>query len=312
MTRERLQKVMAACGVGSRRLCEEIIAQGRVKVDGDVITKPGTLVDPDEQTIICDGQRLRQPRKLYYLLNKPTGVICSTKTAPDKPCALDYAPKEAGQQRLFTIGRLDVASQGALILTNDGELCHLLTHPRFGVEKTYKVEVDGVPDEAALAKMRKGVWLAEGKTSPVSARLVHKGRDNATLEITLQEGRNREVRRICARVGHEVRKLVRIGVGPVELGKLPVGHVRALTPPEIKALQASAQTVIRLGGGPGPRGRGPAAGASSPRAAAGKRPGPHRGGKTGGRSGGATRGGKPGPSKRHGPTRGPRRPPRGR
>jgi 23S rRNA pseudouridine2605 synthase len=254
MTRQRLHKLMAACGVGSRRACEEIIAQGRVEVDGQVVSAPGTQVDPDTQTIRCDGQTLRTEPVLHFLLHKPRGAICSTSSAPGAPRALDYLPQRARDRRLFTIGRLDVDSEGALVLTNDGELCHLVSHPRFGVTKTYRVEVEGVPTDETIERMRKGVWLAEGRTGEVDVRVLHRATDRALLLITLNEGRKRELRRLCARFGHEVRRLVRVAIGPIELGELRSGEVRALSPAEVDALRAAARAVIRLGGGGPSRG----------------------------------------------------------
>jgi 23S rRNA pseudouridine2605 synthase len=243
---------MAASGVGSRRACEEIIAQGRVEVDGQVVTRPGTQVDPETQVVRCDGSTLRTEPPLYYLLNKPRGAICSHMSKPGTRRAVDYAPARGRDRRLFTIGRLDVDSEGALILTNDGELCHLLTHPRFGVRKTYLVEVEGSPDDATIEKMRKGVWLAEGRTGPVEVRLLHRGRQKTALELTLQEGKRREIRRLCARYGHEVRRLVRVAIGAVRLGQLAPGETRILDAAELAALRETAEVVIRLGGGPGP------------------------------------------------------------
>jgi 23S rRNA pseudouridine2605 synthase len=249
MTRMRLHKLMASCGIGSRRACEEIIAQGRVEVDGQVVSQPGTQVDPEEQTVRVDGQTLHVERPLHYLLNKPRGAICSTNSAPGTPRALDFLPPRARDRRLFTIGRLDVDSDGAIILTNDGELCHLVSHPRFGVGKTYRVEVEGQPDDETLERMRQGVWLAEGRTGTVEVHALHRARDRSLLLVTLHEGKRREIRRICARFGHEVRHLTRVAIGPVQLGDLLPGQVRQLTPPEVEALRAAAQAVIRLGGG---------------------------------------------------------------
>jgi 23S rRNA pseudouridine2605 synthase len=266
---------MAASGVGSRRACEEIIAQGRVEVDGQVVTRPGTQVDPETQVVRCDGSTLRTEPPLYYLLNKPRGAICSHMSKPGTRRAVDYAPARGRDRRLFTIGRLDVDSEGALILTNDGELCHLLTHPRFGVRKTYLVEVEGSPDDATIEKMRKGVWLAEGRTGPVEVRLLHRGRQKTALELTLQEGKRREIRRLCARYGHEVRRLVRVAIGAVRLGQLAPGETRILDAAELAALRETAEVVIRLGGGPGP-GR-----TRSPRSPRPPRPQRRRGGRGG-------------------------------
>jgi 23S rRNA pseudouridine2605 synthase len=149
-----------------------------------------------------------------------------------------------------------VDSDGALVLTNDGELCHLVTHPRFGVTKTYRVEIEGSPDDETLEKMRKGVWLAEGRTGTVDVRPLHIGRERSLVLVTLNEGKRREIRRIFARFGHEVRRLTRVAVGPIELGDLRPGESRALTPEEVSALRAAARAVIRLGGGGPVRGAG--------------------------------------------------------
>jgi 23S rRNA pseudouridine2605 synthase len=255
MTRQRLHKLMAACGIGSRRACEELITQGRVQVDGRTVTELGTQVDEDLNEVRCDGQLLRPEPQLYYLLHKPRGAICSMTSMPGKPRAVDFLPQRARDRRLFTIGRLDVDSEGAIILTNDGELCHLVSHPRFGVHKLYRVEVEGVPDDATIETMRKGVWLSEGRTGPVDIEVVHRFRDRTVLAIALQEGRKREIRRLCARFGYEVKHLTRMSIGPIELGELRPGEVRPLHPSEVEALRRSAQAVIRLGGMPARTGR---------------------------------------------------------
>ena len=247
MVRQRLQKVMAACGAGSRRQCETFISDGRVQVDGQVVSEPGTLIDPDTQELRFDFEVLSMPTKLYFLLHKPSGVICSQRIEKNMPRAVDFAPKQVGNQRLFTIGRLDVESEGALILTNDGELCHLVTHPRFQIEKTYLVEINGVPDHETIERMRKGVWLAEGRTAPLNIRIVSRQRSHTILQMKLNEGMKREIRRVCARFGHEVRRLVRTSIGPIELGALELGDARPLTKQEIESLRNSAQLVVRLG-----------------------------------------------------------------
>ncbi len=247
MPLERLQKVMAACGVGSRRECETMIAEGRVQVDGEVVTELGTRVDPETQTIKCDAERLRIPRRFYYMLNKPKGVICSQRGDPDRPRAVDFVPTRARDHRLFTIGRLDVESEGAIILTNDGDLCHRLTHPSFEVDKTYLVEIEGVPDDETVERMRKGVWLAEGRTSSLDIRVLKRHRHRTQLEVKLNEGMKREIRRVCARFGHEVRRLRRIAIGPVYLGPIQPGETRELTPEELQELRDCSEVVIRLG-----------------------------------------------------------------
>ncbi len=244
---ERLQKVMAACGVGSRRACEEMIVEGRVEVDGQTVTELGVRVDPESQEIRCDSERVSMPRRFYYMLNKPKGVICSSKGDPERPRAVDFLPSRVRDHRLFSIGRLDVESEGAIILTNDGELCHRVTHPSFQVQKTYIVEVEGAPTEEVLARMRKGVWLSEGRTGSLDIRVVKRMRNRAYLEVRLNEGMKREIRRVCARFGHEVRRLQRIGIGPIEMGLLEPGETRELTPEEISTLRDSSEVVIKLG-----------------------------------------------------------------
>ncbi len=321
MREERLHKVMAACGAGSRRQCETFITEGRVRVDGKVVDTLGTLVDVDSQVIHLDDEKLVVAPRFYYLLNKPRGVICSHRTLPGGLRAIDFVPPEAEGHRLFTIGRLDVDSQGALVLTNDGELCHLVSHPRFQVEKTYRVEVAGVPDDETLERMRRGVWLAEGRTSSLDIRIGTRRRDRTTLLMTLNEGMKREIRRVCARFGHPVRKLERLAIGPIELGTLKVGEVRNLIESEIAALRRSAEVVIRLGGGTVTKrrnarklGQGQAEETRDPRHAPGKkkksRGGPAlgpRGGRSGGkkhsRSGGG-RSSRPRPAKAKGPAKG--------
>jgi len=283
MTRQRLHKLMASCGAGSRRACEEMIEQGRVEVDGKTVTTLGTQVDSETQTVKCDGHVLRPEPMLYFLLNKPSGAICSMVSKAGRPRAVDFMPGKVRDRRMFTIGRLDVDSEGAIILTNDGDLCHLVTHPRFGITKSYEVEVKGTPTQATIERMRKGVWLAEGRTGSVNVKLLRKSRERALLGMTLQEGKRREIRRICARFGHEVSRLLRVKVGPVELDDLPTGRTRVLTKDEIEGLRKSANAVIRLGGAPresgakhgrgGSRRRLPAerAGGGKPRASAGPR-----------------------------------------
>lgn len=248
MALERLQKLLAAAGCGSRRLCETFITDGRVSVDGKIVTELGTRVDADTAELRLDGELVRaNMARRTWLLNKPKGVICSQRGRPDMPMVGDFAPPEARGQRLFTVGRLDVESEGAILLTNDGELCHRVTHPRFGVEKTYRVNVEGVPDDETLERMRKGVWLAEGRTSPIQVLCLQRLSDRSVLEIKVREGMKREIRRICARFGHEVHRLVRVAIGPVQLGRLPRGACRPLTPAEEAGLRDCADVIIKLG-----------------------------------------------------------------
>lgn len=232
----RLQKVLAAAGVGSRRHCEEIIAEGRVEVDGQTVTELGTRVS-HEQEIRVDGERLRRPKRVYFLINKPVGVISTNYDPTGRARVVDFAPS---RERLFTIGRLDKASDGLILATNDGELTDLLTHPRYGVEKTYLAEVAGVPTPESIEKLRKGVRLAEGFAHAKRVHVRRSHKHSTIMEIVLDEGRNREVRRLLARIGHKVMKLRRIAMGPLRLGTLKPGESRPLRSDEVQQLYEAA------------------------------------------------------------------------
>lgn len=232
---DRLQKVLAAAGLGSRRQCEELITTGRVEIDREVVMELGTRVDPLRQEVRVDGVPLHSQKLAYYAVNKPTGVVSTNRDPAGRPRVIDLVP--GGHERLFAIGRLDLHSEGLILVTNDGELANRLTHPRYGVAKTYRVTVAGNPTREVLDQLRRGVHLAEGmaRAERVTARSHHKG--STVLEMVLREGKNREIRRILARVGHKVLRLTRIAVGPVRLGTLPVGTARRLTREEIAALR---------------------------------------------------------------------------
>jgi pseudouridine synthase len=242
MGAERLHKVLATAGFGSRRKCEELIAAGLVSVDGRVITEMGVQVDLRRNKVSCGGQPVRPAPPLTLVLNKPRNVITSVRDERGRRTVLDLV--RGVRERVFPVGRLDWESQGLLILTNDGELANLLTHPRYGVPRTYHVRVRGQLTPEILAKLQKGVWLAEGKTRPVRVLVKKRDREGAVLEVTLREGMNREVRRIFARFGLAVKRLKRIRVGPLGLGTLPEGHFRVLAREEIEALRASAQREV--------------------------------------------------------------------
>lgn len=236
--RERLQKVLAEAGVGSRRQCEELILAGRVEVDRQVVTRLGTSVDPAAAEIRLDGLPLPRPRPVCYAVHKPPGVVSTSRDPSGRPRVIDLVP--AGETRLFTVGRLDLHSEGLILVTNDGELTNLLTHPRYAVEKTYRVVVAGRPGEQVLARLRRGVRLAEGTARVEQLRVKSRRQESTVLEMVLREGRNREIRRILARVGHKVLRLVRIAVGPVRLGKLRPGEWRRVTRAEVAALRRAA------------------------------------------------------------------------
>jgi 23S rRNA pseudouridine2605 synthase len=238
-----LQKVLAAAGLGSRRQCEEFIVDGRVEVDRQVVTKLGTRVDADEQEIRLDGVVLRPARRVYYAVNKPDGVISTNRDPSGRPRVIDLVPNQ--DMRLFTVGRLDLHSEGLIILTNDGQLANRLTHPRYGVRKTYRVTVAGVPDNRVLAQLRRGIRLAEAWVRVPGVKIKSRQKKSCVLEMVLEEGRNREIRRVLAKVGHKVLRLVRVAVGPIRLGTLESGACRALGRQEIRALRKAAGDVVK-------------------------------------------------------------------
>ncbi|MDA1052034.1 MAG: pseudouridine synthase [Planctomycetota bacterium] len=232
-----MQKVLAAAGVGSRRDCEELIREGRVEVDGEIVQELGTRVDPVSQRIRVDGTTLPAPRRVYYLLNKPSGVLCTNNDPSGRARAVDLI---RSNERLFTVGRLDQASEGLIILTNDGELANQLTHPRYGIEKVYRVRVAGTPEPAVLDKLKRGVHFADGFAKVSDVRVKSRLKQSTDLEIVLNEGRNREIRRLLARIGHKVLSLTRIAMGPLRLGDVPSGAHRQLTREEVKSLRNAA------------------------------------------------------------------------
>lgn len=240
---ERLQKILAAAGLGSRRQCEALILEGRVDVDGETVSKLGTKADPETQEIRVDGVALRHPKLLHYMVNKPTGIVSTNNDPAGRPRVIDMVPPHG--ERLFTVGRLDMSSEGLILVTNDGELANLLTHPRYGVEKTYHVEVAGKLEREDVEKLRKGIYLAEGFAKVVNVKIKSAYNKSTLLEIVLDEGRNREIRRLLAKVGHKVLRLKRVALGPLRLGEVPVGSYRALTRDELRKLRDAAQPTRR-------------------------------------------------------------------
>ena len=241
---QRLQRVMASAGVGSRRECEIIIEEGRVEVDGRTVATLGTKVDPEKQKISVDGERLKVQRLQYFMLNKPPGIV---STASDPAGRLRVIDLIKTNLRVYNVGRLDQSSEGMILVTNDGELANRLTHPRYGIDKKYLVQVDGCPNRSALRQLEEGMFLAaEGmhkavKAKAVQVKFVKRLKSTSWLEIILDEGRNREIRRLLARIGHKVRVLRRVGIGPLKLGELPVGAHRELTTAELKAIRKAVE-----------------------------------------------------------------------
>jgi 23S rRNA pseudouridine2605 synthase len=240
----RLGKFLATAGVASRRASEEIIRQGRVTVNGQVVTDPAHDVDADADVQVDGGQLGTPTERVVYLVNKPPGVVSTASDPQGRPTVVSLV---AVRTRLYPVGRLDADSTGLILLTNDGDLAHHLTHPRFQVPKTYRAVVGHAPVRgAALRALRDGVPLEDGLTSPAEVRLVKPD----TLELTIREGRKRQVRRMCDAVGHPVRSLVRIRFGPLELGGLRPGAHRRLTDREVRALAGSGAPPARSGASP--------------------------------------------------------------
>ncbi len=237
--RERLQKVMAAAGVASRRQCEELILEGAVRVNGRVVDELPAFADPDVDVITVHGRRLQEPRRVYYLLNKPKGVICTSSDPQGRPRAVDLVP---GGARVFCVGRLDADTTGLIILTNDADLTNLLTHPKYKVSKTYVAKVAGYVDGQAVEKLRKGVWLAEGRTGRSMVKVLRRGHNDSLVELTISQGLNRQVRRMLAKVGLRVQSLKRTRIGSLGIEGLGVGRYRPLSKGEVASLKRAATT----------------------------------------------------------------------
>lgn len=230
---ERLQKVLAKAGVGSRRAVEEMIAAGRIKVNG-VKAVLGRRVDALKDVVEVDGSRVPLGADLrYYMLNKPVGVVSTADDPEGRPTVLEYVEVP---DRLWPVGRLDIETEGLIILTNDGDLTHHLTHPSFEVPRTYLAEVKGSVKERTLRALARGVDLEDGGTAPAQVDLLDRMAGSALIEITIHEGRNRQVRRMFEAVGHPVVRLARTAVGPVRLGRLKPGDLRRLSPEEVRSL----------------------------------------------------------------------------
>ncbi|MBL8853838.1 MAG: pseudouridine synthase [Planctomycetaceae bacterium] len=241
-TTVRLQKFLAAAGVGSRRDCELLIVEGRIEVDNQVVTELGTRIDPEKNVVTFDGQRVRAERMQYFMLNKPQGVLSTAHDPSGRPRVVDLI---SSHQRVYNVGRLDMSSEGLILVTNDGTLAQYLTHPSFGVEKVYHVVVKGVPKFEDLETLKHGVHLMEGvaKVKDVEIRKRHK--DSAELLMVLDEGKNREIRRMLAKIGHKVVRLIRIAIGPLVMGDLPAGSHRRLTHEEVVELKEWAERVAK-------------------------------------------------------------------
>jgi 23S rRNA pseudouridine2605 synthase len=259
---ERLAKFLAAAGVASRRECEEIIRLGRVTVNGEMVTEVGTKIEPERADVRVDEQRVRPEPKVYWWINKPRGVLSTSKDTHGRRTVIDLLPRTG--KRLYCVGRLDEESTGLMLMTNDGEMALRLTHPRYGVPKTYVALVAGKVTPDVMAQMTKGVWLAEGKARVSHIKYLGSMGKASRLQIVLREGKNREIRRMFAKLGHKVMALHRTQIGPLKIRRVKPGEARPVAPEEIFELRKLARLV-----------RGPATpGASQPptKKAAAKRP----------------------------------------
>jgi 23S rRNA pseudouridine2605 synthase len=240
---ERLQKILSTAGVASRRLSEELIEQGRVSVNGKIVTELGTKADPSRDEIKVDGRRIRvEQRRLYILLNKPRGYVTTRSDPQGRPTVMDLIKRV--REYVYPVGRLDYDSEGLLLLTNDGELAARLTHPRHEVERVYEARVKGVPDDHELERLTKGIVIEGRKTSrarvSVSGVRETPGGRQAIVEIAIHEGRQRQVRKMFDAVGHPVVRLRRIAIGPISDDALPTGHYRELTREELARVKRAA------------------------------------------------------------------------
>lgn len=234
--KERLQKILARAGVASRRKAEELMLDGRVKVNGKVVAELGAKADPLKDKIEVDGRNIsHKGPPAYILLNKPKGYISSVSDPLKRPVVTDIIKEKA---RVFPIGRLDYDAEGVILLTNDGELANKLIHPKFNVPKKYLVKVKDVPTAEDLQKLEKGVYLDDGRTLPAKARFIRKTQENSWIELTVTEGRNRLVKRMCMAIGHPVAKLKRVEFAGIKLGSLSPGQYRLLTNKEVERLKS--------------------------------------------------------------------------
>jgi 23S rRNA pseudouridine2605 synthase len=239
---ERLQKILARAGFGSRRACEELIRQGRVTVNGQV-AQLGQKADPDRDHIAVDGRQLHlHYRRTYIAFHKPRGVL-SDEGSGHRPTVGDLVPLPG---RLFPVGRLDLRSEGLILLTNDGELANLLTHPRYEHTKEYHVYIEGYPDDETLRRWRQGTFLDGRRTAPAEVSVLRREGDGTWLRVVLREGRKRQIRRVAAMLGHPVHRLIRVRIGPVHLGTLKPGEWRHLTKRELRRLEELRQQLSHV------------------------------------------------------------------
>jgi 23S rRNA pseudouridine2605 synthase len=234
MAKQRLQKIMAAAGIASRRDCEEIIEQGQVQVNGEFISELPAFADPDKDDIRVSGQKLKMPDKVYFLVNKPKGYICTNRDPHKRPKVIDLVDTK---ERVYCVGRLDADSTGAIVLTNDNELTNKLTHPRYELAKTYQLRIRGNVDSEAIEKIKKGVWLSEGKTNRASVKVLKRTKGHTHIQIVIKQGLNRQLRRTFARIGYKVQHLHRTNIGNISIKGVPAGGYKKLSKSQIQYLK---------------------------------------------------------------------------
>lgn len=231
--RQRLQRILAAAGVDSRRKCEDLILEGAVTVNGKIVDQLPAFADPQTDDIRVHGNRIPRPQQCYFLLNKPKNVICTNSDPQGRKRAIDLIDC---QERIFCVGRLDADTTGAILLTNDSKLANHLTHPRYKVPKTYEVKLRGRMDSSDIEKLKKGVWLAEGKTAGASVKILRRSCNETLVQVVINQGLNRQVRRSVARLGYKVKALKRLKIGDLTIKGIPTGSYRELTQNQIRGL----------------------------------------------------------------------------
>lgn len=232
--KQRLQKILAASGIDSRRKCETLILEHAVSVNGEIVNELPAFADPEKDDIRVDGQRIKQTKKVYFLLNKPKGVICTSSDPQKRQKAVDLVDCP---ERVVCVGRLDIDTTGAIILTNDSELVNRLTHPKYELPKTYQIVVRGRVEGADVEKLKKGVWLAEGKTQGAAVKIIRRSHAETTLQVVISQGLNRQIRRMFSQLGYKVKLLKRTQIGDIVLKGIAAGNYKRLTKPQLAYLK---------------------------------------------------------------------------
>ena len=232
--KQRLQKILAASGIDSRRKCETLILEHAVSVNGEIVNELPAFADPEKDDIRVDGQRIKRTKKVYFLLNKPKGVICTSSDPQKRQKAVDLVDCP---ERVVCVGRLDIDTTGAIILTNDSELVNRLTHPKYELPKTYQIVVRGRVEGADVEKLKKGVWLAEGKTQGAAVKIIRRSHAETTLQVVISQGLNRQIRRMFSQLGFKVKLLKRTQIGDIVLKGIAAGNYKRLTKPQLAYLK---------------------------------------------------------------------------